>query len=288
VAASSVSGGEYPALFNSDHLGPLDARITTADACAAALTHDRGRQTTGLMRDSIHLLNWNIHKNHGPRMQSDLARLAEGADLVLLQEAAWSRSGSGPISEDFYRAFAPGYRSWRTISGVMTASKAPPLTQCSFKDAEPWLRAPKATNVTQYSLADREDTLVVINLHLINFTLGVSDMKRQLEEALLVIEGHRGPVIVSGDFNTWSRSRVASVATLLQQVGLDPVAYESDLRKRVFGHALDHVFVRGMEVVQSTSHATELSDHNPMSIVLKLLDPAAESFEEIEDDADAI
>ena len=52
-------------------------------------------------------------------------------------------------------------------------SKATPLTQCSFRYSEPWLRTPKATNVTQYSLGGRDETLLVVNMHMVNFALGV-------------------------------------------------------------------------------------------------------------------
>jgi endonuclease/exonuclease/phosphatase (EEP) superfamily protein YafD len=107
-------------------------------------------------------------------------------------------------------------------------------------------------------------------MHLVNFALGLSDLRKQLDEAVQVIQRHDGPVIVSGDFNTWSELRGRAVGEALSGLGLDPIPFGLDLRKRVFGNALDHVYVRGGEVVMSTSHGVESSDHNPMSVVLNL------------------
>jgi endonuclease/exonuclease/phosphatase (EEP) superfamily protein YafD len=273
VIGSSVSGGEFrrvPAARTSGLERPV---ISSPDDCAIAVGRSRSQMAVGPMQRAIRVLNWNIQKKSGREIKSDIALFGADADLLLLQETSLGGNEPAPITGEFHQAFAPGYRSRRAHTGVMTASKSPPLTQCSFQSVEPWLRSPKATNVTQYSLAGREDTLVVINLHLINFTLGVRAMQRQLSEALQVIEGHRGPVIVSGDFNTWSAPRAASVERVLQRFGLDAVRYEADRRKRVFGRALDHVYVRGMQVVNSTSHESDRSDHNPMLIDLRLLDP---------------
>ena len=99
LVASSVSGGEHQAIEIFEPFGTIEPGFATSDACAAALKQDRGTQTTGLMRDSIRLVNWNIQKNHGQEMQSVLSHLVEGADLVLLQEAVLRRSDSGPIVE---------------------------------------------------------------------------------------------------------------------------------------------------------------------------------------------
>jgi endonuclease/exonuclease/phosphatase (EEP) superfamily protein YafD len=270
VLVSCVSRGAPQALPDPDAVQPEYSGISDPEVCAAALDRHRELPEVPLAHDAIRLFSWNVQKNTGADLLTDMARLAKGADLILLQEATRGLLAMSRLRDRYYRAFSPGYRSSSVVSGVVTASKIPPLTQCSFENIEPWIRSPKATNVTQYSLGDRDATLLVVNLHLINFTVGVSDMEAQLNEALRVIEGHQGPVIVSGDFNTWSRSREKTVAVALARLRLTAVGFQTDLRKRVFGRALDHVYVRGIEIVDGTSHAVRSSDHNPISVLLRL------------------
>jgi len=46
-----------------------------------------------------------------------------------------------------------------------------------------------------------------VNIHSINFSFGVNHMQKQLRQAAIVIEHHDGPVLLSGDFNTWRGRR---------------------------------------------------------------------------------
>ena len=132
------------------------------------------------------------------------------------------------------------------------------------------MRSPKATNITEYALEDSEQTLLVINLHLINFTIGVEAMRQQLLQALSFVEQHSGPVIVSGDFNTWNENRRELVADTLNSHGLKAVTYDNDHRKRFLGHALDHTYIRDITAARGTSYAVDTSDHNPVSVTLEL------------------
>jgi endonuclease/exonuclease/phosphatase (EEP) superfamily protein YafD len=253
--------------------------IADAESCATAINDNNHRNTDAvtLPNDEIRLFNWNVQKNTGANMQQDMSELATQADLILLQEATLGSSRLSSADGGFHWAFAPGYETTRELTGVMTASKVAPITHCSFRNIEPWLGSPKATNVTQYALADRDDTLLVINLHLINFTLGIENMQEQLDEALAMVEKHWGPVIISGDFNTWSEARDQSVSTSLLNAGLHPVSYETDVRRRFFGHAVDHIYIKGMRAEPATSYEVSSSDHNPLSVVLKLNETAIAS-----------
>jgi endonuclease/exonuclease/phosphatase (EEP) superfamily protein YafD len=114
-----------------------------------------------------------------------------------------------------------------------------------------------------------------LNLHVINFTLGVRAMQQQLAPTLQLIEHHEGPVILSGDFNTWSGARERTLAKAFGRLGLEPIAYRTDHRKRIFGRAVDHVWVRGIDAGAGMSHAVETSDHNPVWVDLSVDDAAS-------------
>ena len=50
---------------------------------------------------------------------------------------------------------------------------------------------------------------------------------------------------------------------------MSPVRFDEDNRKKMFGRYLDHVYVRGMDVVEATTRVVTTSDHNPMFVRLK-------------------
>jgi endonuclease/exonuclease/phosphatase (EEP) superfamily protein YafD len=244
---------------------------TDAEACAAVRMIPPVKDAQKLDGSHIHLLNWNTQKHGHHSLHADLVRFSDEADLILLQEAVVDTDHLRAVDGGFHWVFAPGYRKSGTTTGVMTASRVAPIGYCKLASTEPWLGSPKATSVTRYALSGRDDTLLVINLHLINFTVGVAAMEQQLRAALDFATAHEGPVIVSGDFNTWSKKRARIVAGELSNEGLQPVRFPDDGRTRIFGRPVDHIFVRGLRATSADTYAVGSSDHNPLSTVLQVL-----------------
>ena len=246
---------------------------STADTafCISQLFTAPEQDSPELDSTQINLLNWNTHKYADTRAHDVLLNLGNNADLILLQESIQDYSHMPSVGTQLHWEFAPGYIQNGMKTGVMTASTAAPIAACKLTHTEPWLRSPKATNITRYALSGTDETLLVINVHLINFTLGVSDMRTQLKEALAFVKLHSGPVIVSGDFNTWSKHRNEVVINALTEMNLQPVEYADDQRTRINGHPVDHLYVRDIRVTTATSHLVDSSDHNPISVVLEIL-----------------
>ena len=157
----------------------------------------------------------------------------------------------------------------------MTLSAIDPITQCSFVSTEPFLRTPKATNITQFGLTGRSETLIVVNMHAVNFSLGLKSYRGQFDEVRQALAKHAGPIILSGDLNTWRSGRLAVVTELAEDLGLVPVAFDVDNRVSRFGRHLDHIYVRGLTPVASSTEIVSTSDHNPMSATFRLLSPSA-------------
>ena len=248
---------------------PDEAFFNDEDSCRIALGKRPAADTRRIALTRMRLVNWNTHKNSDAAMQADINRLASGADLLLLQEAVRNSRAFRDINDQFHWSFAPGFERASLSTGVMTASRVRPLASCSLTNYEPWLRSPKATNITKFALQGTDQTLLVLNLHLINFTIGTGEVEKQLSQALGFVAEHDGPVIVSGDFNTWRKGRHDLVEKALKRQGLMPVAYDTDYRKRVFGYALDHTYVRNIQPVHGTSYSVQSSDHNPTSVTLE-------------------
>lgn len=232
--------------------------------------------TVGLNPHRITLLNWNVHKANDPALGADLEQLSNQADLVLLQEAVLKNALDSDPGADIdptqlpfrFAAFAKGYSTAALVSGVMTLSTNEASHHCAFIHVEPWLRSPKATSIAWFELQDTAQSLLVINLHAVNFTVGSEDFETQLQASADLIAAHAGPVVFAGDFNTWNEGRKAALLETSNSLGLQAVGFEDDQRIRVLGYALDHVLVRGLHVIESRALAITSSDHNPLLVTL--------------------
>ena len=242
---------------------------TEVKACRAMLaadSHGGDKFDAG----NISLLNWNVHKTRETKWREDFEALASNADLVLFQEASLREETIADIDSSRHWSFAPGYRKRGEVTGVMTLSGIKPLTQCSFVHPEPWLRTPKATSVTQYGLTGTDRTLVVVNVHAVNFSIGTGAFRKQFEQIRQVLENHEGPIILSGDFNTWRRKRVRIVDKIATSLNLKAVVFMNDHRVKAFGNRLDHIYVRGLHALDANTQVVDTSDHNPMTAVFSM------------------
>ncbi len=224
--------------------------------------------TGGLNADEIRLVSWNMQKKSIPNWRADYSRLTDGRDLILIQEASLRVDTVGDLPAVPHWSFAPGYRTDDSITGVLTLSSSQPLARCSFANTEPLLRTPKATSITQFALEGHDETLLVVNVHAVNFSLGLGSYKRQFKQISDVLEGHQGPIILSGDLNTWRRGRTQTIEAMAEELELLPVRFSDDNRKRFLGSPLDHIYVRGLFATNSDSSVVTSSDHNPMSVTL--------------------
>ncbi len=249
---------------------PVAATRGPADCGTAIRAAGPAGATASLDSKSIDLFVWNIHKSSHVDALNDLAELAGQMDLVLLQEANLDTFHHDWLQHASYWSFAPGYRSPRSQTGVVTISSVQPLVHCILSDREPWLNTPKAISITEFGLSGSSRTLAVVNIHGINFTLGAGDFGRQLEKIRVVIEHHDGPVIVAGDFNTWNEGRVERLKQFCAELGMTDLEFAIDERVSSFSHPLDRVLVRGLRVIDAKTSVVDSSDHNPLTIKLSI------------------
>ena len=260
------TGPEAQALASSISSPAVESH--EVDSCRLLLDAAPVGSTTGLNADEIRLVSWNMQKKSLPNWRADYSRLTDGRDLILIQEASLRVDTVGDLPSVPHWSFAPGYRTDDSITGVLTLSRSQPLARCSFANTEPLLRTPKATSITQFALEDRDETLLVVNVHAVNFSLGLGSYKRQFKQISDVLEDHQGPIIFSGDLNTWRAGRTQTIEAMAAKLGLMAVEFSDDNRKRFFGSPLDHIFVRGLSATDSDSSVVTTSDHNPMTVTL--------------------
>ena len=213
----------------------------------------------------FHLITWNVHKGQDTGWQEDLERLSKRADFVLLQEATQHQN----LNTFSTALFVSSFSFKDLLSGVKTFTKTQPEWYCGGGVAEPLIQIPKVASVMSFPL-EKGDSLLLINVHLINFEWGISAYQTQLEQLFSFIENHQGPIIMAGDFNAWNETRLNLVNNLMQKYGLDSVTLSQDERVRFLGYPLDYIFKRGVKVARATSEVVTSSDHNPLLMEFEL------------------
>ena len=169
-ASAAAAATPFPQVISADNAKQCDTALRTA----------RRTTTIGGLTFPLNVFSWNVHKVQQPAVLDEFAELANTAHLMFVQEAVPSRQLPSLVNEALFPAFAAGYVQNGTPTGVLTLARTPHLMHCHLLALEPWLRSPKATSVTLYPLIDRQERLLAINIHAINFTLGVSDYQNQL------------------------------------------------------------------------------------------------------------
>jgi endonuclease/exonuclease/phosphatase (EEP) superfamily protein YafD len=241
-----------------------------AQGCAAALGGEL-KGTEERLEPSLGFLSWNIQKASNAGWREDLRTFASEAHLVFIQEAALHASMTGALPVPMHQAFAAGYSTAKKATGVLTLSSGAPSLRCHLTAWEPWLGTPKATSITEHPIRGREERLLAVNMHAVNFALGLEEFRKQVHALEVVMDHHRGPVIFAGDLNTWSVGRQALVDTFVRKYGLQPVGFAPDLRTTFFGNVLDHVYVRGIRAESARVAPVSSSDHNALLVHLEIL-----------------
>jgi endonuclease/exonuclease/phosphatase (EEP) superfamily protein YafD len=271
-AAGCVSVTTDPrALLERDDGSVHVQTLACGAAVSSALRASRSSASGGLDPQGIRIVSWNIHKQADAGWQNDLSSFSSESDLVLLQEIVLDT----PLRELVQAArlrwvMASSFLQSGIDIGVLTASRVPPIASCTQRIVEPLLRLPKSAVITWFALKDRPETLAVVNVHAINFSLSLGAYRAQLEAIGDALAPHGGPLIIAGDLNTWTVERAQAVQDLAQRLGLTEVPFAIDRRSLFFGHELDHIFTRGLALVASSTAEVNSSDHNPVAATLRL------------------
>ena len=226
----------------------------------------------GLDPERITLLNWNVHKETGAQWQKTLRLLLPGVDLLTLQEAALTDELRDILGRTVAGSWilASAFTQSGNHTGVLTASRIKPDFFCSFRVAEPVIIVPKTVLITRYPIVGTNKTLLLVNLHMVNFSLATTAYRAQLHNAFSLINKHQGPLLIAGDFNSWSDGRMEIIQHFADGLGAESVDFSEDNRVTFFGHPLDHIFYRGLEQVEAVVSPVQVSDHNPMLVSFRL------------------
>lgn len=216
----------------------------------------------------IRVAVWNMCKGVGGVLfEHDFRSLCYRSDLVLAQEALLSRRSMRTFCE----------RGWQTIhaasykrrdglrDGVMTSSRASALGRAQrivCKYPEPIFRTPKVALIECFKLKGRAAPLMVINIHATLVRL-IAGAVEEMEHLVSHLPEHDGPMLLAGDFNTFTPRYLDAIGRVLSRIGLEYVPIPNDPRTRT--QCLDQVFCKGLDVVSVEIDTTiRNSDHFPI------------------------
>ena len=238
--------------------------------------------SSGLDRDSIKVLSWNIAKNnYNPSWSRDFLAIIDRyqPDKIFLQEVRL-RADVPEIAEltQMGWAFIPNFIDTHsnTYSGILIASRGDRTSSKALitKHYEPVINTPKVSLFIEYSSGDYPQSLLAVNTHLINF-VGLNKFKAQLQEIESILNEHQGAIILAGDFNIWNKPRWQILSQMAARLNLTSVSFTTEDTKKIksflLSPPLDYIFYRGLERKSGTAKVIDnisSSDHNPLFVEL--------------------
>ena len=266
----SITAEPRALLLDSDGRVQVQSLACSGPAFASRRSR-RLASTEALDPQSIRVLSWNLHKQEDAGWDADLARFAAAHDIVLLQEAILDRPLRAVVEgAGLQWVMASSFLYSDIDIGVVTGSRKTPLASCTQRVVEPLIRIPKSAVITWFRVAGRDETLAIVNVHAINFALMLGGYRAQFETIATALEDHPGPIILAGDLNTWTRARAEVVADVAARLKLTEVKFKEDRRTMFLGRQLDHIYVRGLDLVDAGAIAVRSSDHNPVHATFRV------------------
>nr|BFD62763.1 endonuclease/exonuclease/phosphatase family protein [Bdellovibrio sp. HM001] len=215
---------------------------------------------------------WNVYKGQRAALfESDFKRLGQNKDFIFLQEALLDQKMPQIWRNDFssyewHLAQSFHYKKDLSSTGVAIGSRLTPQSVdfIRAKTRELFWLTPKLTLFSEYQFGDKKALFVCT--HVLNFVT-LNAFTASLYEIASRISQFDGPIVLAGDFNTWNFKRYMIMKSIFRDLGLEHLDLDDDGRIL----KLDHVFVRGFEVIKAKVHHTVLSsDHFPLEITLKV------------------
>lgn len=227
----------------------------------------------------INIFVWNMYKGAIPTWKKDFVRLTKFFDVLLLQEMWMDGAMNEAITKDetfsyhMATSFLDTKRS-NTASGVAIASFVEPVKTFfqRSKYREPFIRTPKMALFADFALKGMTKKLRVATIHAINF-VSKKKHRHQLRKMFEGLKDHTGPIVLGGDFNTWSKKKLRAMRSMARNAGLTEVKFKKwgSKRMHMFGNILDHIWVRGVNVIDThVFYKIKSSDHKAMSVRISI------------------
>lgn len=255
----------------TDSGGPQPASQAASCRLPSSIPQRAGRAVSALNPNHIAILNWNAYKGQRSNWLTDFQRLSQGKDIITLQEALLTENLQTSLkSQSLFWTLNYAFLYGDKQTGVLTAARVDALTHCGLRSIEPLIRTPKTALIQSYPIENQQLPLIVANLHGINFSVDTEAYRQQLNDIQVILEQYHGPIIVAGDFNNWSDARTSVLQKVVEALQLESIPYQNHNQTRIFGHVIDHVYYRGLDILEQRNYEMTSSDHNPIEVVFRV------------------
>lgn len=222
------------------------------------------------VKEPLTVISWNAHKpmiNDEWYQQLKRVKKQFQPQIAALQEMQHLAGFPWQVPGYHWQFGANLDYGQSSYAGLMTLTRNPVSSNQLLlsTETEPVIGTPKAGLISMIPL-DNHQELLVLNVHAINFVRD-SHYQTQLTQWRQALEHHQGPMLILGDFNTWSQSRLAQLQALTDDLGLSPVTFDDAQELTQFmGSALDHIFYSCQLHLDSAQVLEKLdsSDHLPL------------------------
>jgi len=221
---------------------------------------------------SVKMLVWNLYKGDKDDWKKEYLKLTKGKDLLVLQEVYLDFQMSSVFYNDpFNYIFATSFLDTKNRNSPTGVAIGSTVTPSSYqwkrtRYREPVIKTPKMLVFGEYPLKGKKDKLMVVSIHGINFVAAYK-LEHMLGQIVEVAKKHKGPLVVAGDFNSWSKKKVKLVEKMGRDLGLTSAKFDSDDRMKTFGNIIDYTYYRGGKVKNSRVYGeSDGSDHKAMEL----------------------
>ncbi len=233
--------------------------------------HNQESEKKIFQGQQLKILVWNIHKHRDKQLISDLQNYAATTDIMLIQEIHLKPDFLDaisllPLSGHLFTT-APSFTFKDYPTGVANTSKYRLIRQFALKspDREPFIKTPKMSLYSEYEIINSKNTLLVGNVHGINFA-NIEKFKRHMEQIFSAFDQHTGPAVLAGDFNSKTKKKTRYLMNRAAELGFELVPLEGDFRGK---KKLDHIFVRNIKVTKAIlNNDIKSSDHPALELTV--------------------
>lgn len=192
------------------------------------------------------------------------------ADVFLLQEM--NADGVDRIARELDCSYVYYPASLRTSghgfgNAVLTRGRIADDQKVLLPHVNPYNRQSRIAVRAELELGQR--ALHAYSVHIETPFLSIEDRSEQVETLLGSVPEEQGPVLIAGDFNTMSRRSLQRFEEAFSELGFQNASTSigSTFSFGPFDCAMDHVFVRDLEVVRAgKAEGADASDHAPIWI----------------------
>jgi len=225
--------------------------------------------------ETIDLYSWNMLTGMKKEWLKGFQDYSTKTNLFLLQETFFNQTQKKIFNDSAFcwtAGNAHVHIKTNVASGVATGTFTKPVksevTYSKYYEPVMWVR--QSTLYSWYKIKKSKNLLLVVNVHAINFVPDYMYFE-QIANIEKKLRKHKGPLILAGDFNTFSLSKTKFVNLLVSKHKLKEIGFINDKRKKFRAFPLDHIYVRGFTTIESHVEDSSLSsDHNALWARLKL------------------